>query len=394
MTVRAALRAVAVLGPLLAGCAGARTRAPAAPPRVVALAVLPLDNASGASAPLGPLREELENALRARGVEVVTGEPVDRWLAAHRLRFTGAIPPDAAAAAPAELGVDALLVTALEQHAGTGIPRVAVGMRVVSAEAMPRILWSDAVALAGDDAPGLFGTGLVRSLPALRARALARVTGALAAWLRTGRREPPCRPEGRFAPTIAYRSELLDGEPRSVAILPFVNETPRRRAGDVVAEAFARGLAATGRFEIVEPGLVRESLLARRIVMEGGVSLDTARVVLGALDADLVMAGYVRELADDSAGGTPPRVEFTALLIDRRSEEIVWEVSSSHHGDDGVWAFELGTVRSVNALACRMVASAAAIAARGPSTPTRAAAEGRAPRRAWPNTFDADGGER
>jgi TolB-like protein len=246
------------------------------------------------------------------------------------------------------------------------------------------------VALAGDDAPGLFGVGVVRAMPVLEGRALETLAGALRRWLREGSSPRACAAEARFAPSVTYRSDLLDGPVRTVAVLPFVNETRRRRAGDVVADGFVRGLAATGRFEVVEPGLVRDALLGRRIVMEGGVSLDAARTVLEALDADLVLVGYVRELAEDMGGLVPARVDFTALLIDRRTEEIVWEASSTHRGDEGVWAFELGTVRSVNALACRMIATAARGAARGPSTRSGPATD---PRRVWRATSARAGEE-
>lgn len=361
-----ALLLAAALG-LLGACAGARPR-PGPPPRVGRIVVLPVDNASGRSVPGRALVGAVEQALRARGLEVVAGDPVERFLAAHRMRFTGAVPGEAAGAAARELGADALLVTSLEEYVALGLPRVAFGMRLVSAEPRPRILWSDAVALAGDDAPGFLARGVVRTMGTLQRRALATLAGALAGWIATGRTRPACEADARFGPSVRFRTDALDGPRRTVAVLPFVNETPRRRAGDVVSNAFVRALGATGRFDVVEPGLVRESLLAQRIIMEGGVSLDTARVVLDALDADLVLAGYVRELREDLASAVPPRVDFTALLIDRRTEEVVWEVSSYHAGDEGVRWFDLGRVRSSSELACRMVTSAAGLAANGPST--------------------------
>jgi TolB-like protein len=377
--VRPALLLLAVLGPVLGACAGARSRPARPPPTVGAIAVLPVDNASGRAVPAARLLAAVEESLRARGLEVVSGEPVERWLAANRMRFTGAVPPAAAASAGATLGVGAILVTSVEEYVATGNPRIAFGMRLVSAEERPRILWSDAVAVAGDDAPGLFALGVIRTMAALQHRALGELTGALREWLAMGTVRTACAAEDRFAPSVRYRSDLLDGSRRTVAVLPFVNETARRRAGDVLSDAFLRALSATGEFEVAEPGAVREALLGRRVVMEGGVSLDTARVVIDAIDADLVLAGYVRDLAEDAGGGAPPRVEFTALLLDRRSEEIVWEVSSSHKGDEGVRWFELGRIRSANALACRMVASAADLAARGESTRSGSAAP---PRRA------------
>ena len=365
---RPALLLLAALGPVLGACAGARSRPARPPPAVGAIAVLPVDNTSGRAVPAARLLAAVEESLRARGLEVVSGEPVERWLAANRMRFTGAVPPAAAASAGATLGVGAILVTSVEEYVATGNPRIAFGMRLVSAEERPRILWSDAVAVAGDDAPGLFALGVIRTMAALQHRALGELTGALREWLAMGTVRTACAAEDRFAPSVRYRSDLVDGSRRTVAVLPFVNETPRRRAGDVLSDTFLRALSATGEFEVAEPGAVREALLGRRVVMEGGVSLDTARVVIDAIDADLVLAGYVRDLAEDAGGGAPPRVEFTALLLDRRSEEIVWEVSSSHTGDESVRWFDLGRVRSANALACRMVASAAELAARGEST--------------------------
>jgi TolB-like protein len=363
--VRAGLLLLAAVGPLLGACAAAPPRPPRPPPPVGAIAVLPVDNASGRTVPSARLLAAVEEALRAGGVEIVTGEAVEGWLAANRMRFTGAVSPAAAGSAGATLGVGAVLVTSVEEYVATGIPRIALGMRLVSADAQPRILWSGSVALAGDDAPGLFALGVVRTMATLQRRALGTLVGSLRAWQASGAASAACAGEARFAPSVRYRSDLLDASRTTIAVLPFVNETPRRRAGDVLSDAFIRALRATGRFDVAEPGAVREALLARRVVMEGGVSLDTARVVIDAIDADLVLAGYVRDLAEDAGGAAPPRVEFTALLLDRRSEEIVWEVSSSHAGDEGVRWFDLGRVRSANDLACRMVASAADLAARG-----------------------------
>ncbi len=89
----------------------------------------------------------------------------------------------------------------------------------------------------------------------------------------------------------------------SIAVLPFVNETRRRGAGEILALEFAWQLANADGFRVVEPGIVRDELLRRRIVMEDGVSLDQARTVSVTLDADLVMAGYVFDFEE---GGNAP----------------------------------------------------------------------------------------
>jgi hypothetical protein len=119
----------------------------------------------------------------------------------------------------------------------------------------------------------------------------------------------------------------------------------------VVALEMVRALAASERFEVMEPGRVREQLLSYRIILEGGVSFDTARVVAGMLDVNLVVSGYVREFNDAGV----PKVEFTVLVLEKRTEELVWQSTSYNTGADGVWFFGLGQVSTASALTCRMM---------------------------------------
>jgi hypothetical protein len=101
----------------------------------------------------------------------------------------------------------------------------------------------------------------------------------------------------------------------------------------------------------VEPGIVREELLRRRIVMEDGVSLDQARVLSNTLDADLVVAGYVFDFED---GGSNPSVNFTVLVIDRKTGRLLWESVSHDKGDDSETVFGMRKVSTAPRLTCRM----------------------------------------
>jgi hypothetical protein len=101
----------------------------------------------------------------------------------------------------------------------------------------------------------------------------------------------------------------------------------------------------------VEPGIVRDELLRRRIVMEDGVSLDQARVVSAALDADLVVAGYVFDFED---GGGAPNSNFTAMVIDRKTGRMIWESISHNKGSDSETLFGLRRVSTAPRLTCRM----------------------------------------
>ena len=339
----------AILLAALLACAGARP-----PPAVPARARIALFPPGDESAGVPPLRDtwvKLEVALRARGVDLVSGDIVDEFLARHRLRYTAGIDRDTASAARDELGVDAVLLSSVDLFSKIGTPRYGMTMRLVSTGDDPTILWIDGTVRAGDDAPGLFGLGVVGDVGELQRLAVSRLTRSLAEYLAgRGPRARACPRDDRFAPRILYRSPLTRRSDRvSVAVLPFVNRTGSPNAGDVVASAFVRALVADGRVDVRDPGIVRGALLQNRIILEGGVSHESARVSLGSMDVDVVVSGNVRGFED---GG--PSVEFTAIALDTWTNRTVWQSSSLNRGDDGVFFFGAGRIWTANALACRM----------------------------------------
>lgn len=353
-------RTAALLLISLVACASAHPAgAPGAAPggaKAFRVAVLPADSLSSGPVPLRAITAQVERAMGAAGLKTVGGDAVEAYLERHRLRFTGGVDGPAAAAARGELGVDGLLITTVEEYELEGPPRLAITFRLISASEDARILWTDGFGRAGDDSPGLLGLGVVRDYRRLEARELARMTRSLTRALDgRGPRAPPCPAEGRFAPSVLFLAPDFQPAGRySVAVLPFVNETSRRRAGDLLALELTRQLAGIGRLRVVEPGVTRDRLIHYRVIMEGGVSLDTARVTLETVRADLVIAGYVRELSE----GTEPSIEYTALALDR-SGKVVWQATSHGTGSAGVWFFDWSKIGSASELACRLARASA-----------------------------------
>ncbi len=339
----------ALLCAALVACAGAR---PVAAPRASRVALFPPANLSGASVPMAELRAGLEAALRDEHVALVEPAALEEFLARHRIRNTSGVDREAALAAAAELGADGVLVALVELYQRAGPAKLGVTLRLVTTGAEPAIAWIDGRSRTGDDSPGLFDLGLA-DYPELQARVLRGLAASFAAWRDgAGPRAPACAPSSRFRPRIAFRAPALERAGRaSVAVLPFLNETQRRSAGEVLALEFARQLEASGRFRVIEPGLVRDELLRYRIVMESGVSLDAARVVSALLHADLVLAGTVRDYQD---GGDAPGVDFTTVVLESKNDEVVWQSTSHNRGDDGVFFFDAGRVSTAGELGCRM----------------------------------------
>jgi hypothetical protein len=293
----------------------------------------------------------IEESLRKQRFELVEPAVMEGFLARHRVRYTGGLDRETAIAAASELGVEGVVITAIESFQPAP-PRVSVTQRLVSAGEAPAIVWIDGASRSGDESPGFFDLGIVTDPARLNASVFSDLAASLAAFRDgQGPRANACATAGRFGPQISFRSPALAGSgPRNVAVLPFLNETQRRGAGEALALEFVRQFEAAGTFRVVEPGLVRDELLRYRIVMESGVSLDTARVVTELLRTDLLLAGYVRDYED----GGVPRVDFTVLLLDNANSEILWQSTSHNRGNDGVFFFDAGSVGTASGLACRM----------------------------------------
>jgi hypothetical protein len=113
--------------------------------------------------------------------------------------------------------------------------------------------------------------------------------------------------------------------------------------------------------KLVEPGVIRATLLSGRFVMVEGLSLELGDVLQSNADVDLVVSGIVEEYDE-----ARPAIAFSVIVYDTRLRRVVWRSSSHHRGDDGVLFFEAGTVNGAGALACRMVAPVVRAIARPP----------------------------
>lgn len=348
------------LAALLLVAASCATAPPAREGPASRVAVLPVENLSGGVVPGQGIHEAMELAVARAGAEVVGGALLEQFLSRHFIRYTGGIDADTARAARDELGVDALLLVSVGLHAPGPPPRIALGVRLVSVGEGPRILWIDGAYRWGDESPGLLNLGLVNDMDRLRGSALRQLSERVGAFLRSGKRPPSACPPGRkFRPHVDFLARRPPG-PRtlSVMVLPFVSRSARPASAQAVAGEVVEALEATGRFEVVEPGLVRDELLRNRIVFQGGIALDNIRSVLAELPADMIMTGTVYDYEDGEQAGAV-KVAFSLALIERESGRTVWMGSSSNDGLDGETLFHRGRIGIAAALACRMASSAA-----------------------------------
>jgi len=316
------------------------------------IAALPLVNMSGQPAPLKEMRQALLRGLVAEGVAVFDDEDLERFMARHRVRYMGGIDIVTAQALREEAGVDAVLITTLEQYADTRPPAIALTSRLVATGDTPIILWMETVGMSGDDAPGLLGLGLVNDMAQLQSKAFARLFGSFAGFLAHGTGAESGWGDRGVQPKTIYSAPFMrPGRKYTIAVAPFLNRSERNGADDLLALHVLSQLTKVGTFDVIDPGAVREKLLFFRFVMQEGLSLHQADLIHNSLQADLILTGKVMEYQD--AGGTP-RVEFNVLVLERKNKKIVWTSWSANQGDDGVFFFDRGRVRTAAALAAKM----------------------------------------
>jgi hypothetical protein len=343
----------------LAGCRSARPPERGAPPR---LALFPVQNLTGGNAPVKEITAALRAQLLTHGIVLVPDESVRRTLAAHRIRYTGGIDRDVAAALRDETGADGVIIPALELYLQEAPFRIAMTTRLVTTDPEPAIAWIGSLARSGTDTPGFLAMDVVRSMDLLRDESLEQTAIALASALQDPRPVALCPQASEVPPNRIFRSPLLsDPARRTLAILSFLNDTGRRDAGEVMTLRFLAPLVQNGTIQVIEPGVVRAELLGHRLGAFGSISLDDARVMLELLRADLVLSGTVRRFEDARGMTGAPSIDFTSWMLDRATAQLLWSSTTAGSGDDGVYFFGLGRVTTASGLACAMAKGAVGV---------------------------------
>ncbi|UCG14185.1 MAG: hypothetical protein JSU72_06915 [Deltaproteobacteria bacterium] len=323
-------------------------------------AVLPLTNLSGTPAPLEDIRNLLIDNFEKQGLNALEEKILEKFIVSHRMRYLGGINRATAQALKWETGADAVLVSSLEFYNEIFPPKVALTARLISTGNNPAILWMDGVGLAGDDSIGVLELSLIKDPQTLLRNAADHLATSLAQYL-SGQRYwvGSQRKIIKFWPKVFYRSPIFEpGTKYTVAVVPFFNLSERKFAGEIMALQFIRQMQTHENFVLVEPGIVRHALLQMRIIMDGGISLIDADSLFSKLHVDLILGGKVFNYQDKQGTTGTPKVEFSALLIERKSREVVWNCRSYHEGDDGVFFFDWGQIETAYRMASEMVLSA------------------------------------
>ncbi len=318
------------------------------------IAVLPLQNLSRTKAPLAMIRTEIISRLKGAGFDLVADPDLQRFMARHRMRKVSGINGFLAEKLKEATGAEALLITTLELYDEQPPLKIALLCRLVSLAQSPEILWVDSVGLAGDDSPGLLGLGLIEEPEAMRSEALEGLVASLTRSL-AGTQKPRFLP-GKFMPKMTHgpqEDKLWQGKAR-VAVPPFYNVSDRKYGGEIMALHFLEALQESGRFTVVEPGVVHDELLRFRIIMDHGISIPQAEAMFSSFDADFVLSGKVFDYQDTKGHWGVPMVDFSAEMFDNQNRQLVWTSKSYNGGSDRVFFFDWGRITTASSMAAQM----------------------------------------
>lgn len=323
--------------------------------RDLTVAVLPVQNLSGSGAPTKLIRQLLTAELKRRGFHVLPYARLYKFMARHRMRYTGGISAKRSEAIKKETGAGAVLITSLETYSKQYPPEIALFSRLVKVGSWrPVILWMDSAAMTGDDSPGLLDTGLVYDPAVLAGKAVKKLSISLCNALEGKKTwQPDVTMAGRFKPSHPFKSSLLDPKHKyKVLVVPFYNLSNRGNAGQIMQLQFMQQLLRyPSQFQVIDPGLIRHEFLNIRIIQWDGISLDNVKLLFALLDADMLVSGKVLHYRDNTG---PPLVSISAIAIERKSRRIVWSSTNYAHGDDGVYFFDTGKINTAHTVASEM----------------------------------------
>jgi TolB-like protein len=330
------------------------------PEKRLLVAVFPLNNFSSTPAPLGEITRLLTSSFKEQGLTILPAETVQRFIIKHRIRYVGGIDETTARDLRDDTGADAVLICSVDLYNENPPPKVSLTCRLVSTGKNPAILWMDGVGLAGNDSVGILQLSLIEDPKVLVNKAVRYLSTSLATYL-SGKSYLPVnrRKIIKFWPKVFYRSPIFEpGWKYTVAVVPFFNLSDNRFAGAIMPLHFVNQLLRAENFAVIEPGIIRQLLLQKRIILDNGISLAGANALFSELHADLILTGKVFDYQDFTGSFGKAKVDFSALMISRRAREIVWACDSHDQGDYGVYFFDWGKINTAHRIASEMVAAA------------------------------------
>ena len=142
---------------------------------------------------------------------------------------------------------------------------------------------------------------------------------------------------------------------KQLGVLPFVNLSPDRYAGEKVQSAFITELFLSRRFDVMEPGQfnskVAQELKTSASTPAMELSLDQIKPIGQATGVQGVIEGVVREYATTRVGQADyPIISLNIRLIDVPTGTVVWMTSYTMKGGPNLPVISIGETHTLSEL--------------------------------------------
>lgn len=331
--------------------------------RTKRIALLPFENISGQTGLSSEVTAYLEDILKRKGYEVVSGKMVEAVLYKDRVRKTGGISIRNARALKEGLGVDYVMVGTFYLFAMVkGNPQFGLAARVVSADGA--IQWANTAGSTGEDFTRILGFGTVRTFPELIPKVISQLFYTLP------RADEDFGPKGKSSflsgssiPGVfgrvsghrvmrTYVSEVYKlSRPIKVALLPFENFSERMGAARIITDIFLAEFFNARIYDVLDMGEVEEKIVEEDVWPYGGLVDEGVKKLRKSLNVDAVIVGTVENYDEGlKKFSSTPNVRLSFRMLSAREGEenkILWASYLEGSGKDTQVVLEFGLIRSI-----------------------------------------------
>lgn len=136
--------------------------------------------------------------------------------------------------------------------------------------------------------------------------------------------------------TVFLREGLDLNYVERVAILPFENLTADQYTGKRVRDITFTETLASGKFDVVEQGVVDAVLREMALSAETPLDAPVLKILGKRLGVNAFLSGTVNSLKGGGSGYSYPEVSLTLHLIDIESAEVLWR-STAYKNGYSIW---------------------------------------------------------
>lgn len=149
-----------------------------------------------------------------------------------------------------------------------------------------------------------------------------------------------------------YRSDLQLEETATLAVLPLVNLSKYTEASEIIMNSLLVELLDLNVFEIVDPGIVDEVILQKRIRYTDRLPMATMQELGSRMGASYLLLGSVIQfdMITDRVDILPV-ISISLRIVGSETGIIVWAATHTKRGDDAESVFGLGRIDTLERLA-------------------------------------------